>query len=222
MTLRSLVSEIRLSLADMPRKDTPSFREIRREWSERLRHSPGPFVITLAKRLVPFGFWERVFAYETIVHHKSALNALTKKDVVSLGKGISSWAEVDCFAGYVAGPAWREGKISDRAVQSWTRSPDRWWRRAALASTIPLNSRAHGGHGDVKRTLRICRLLIRDRDDMVVKALSWALRVLSKQDTEAVRTFVKTYDQQLASRVKREVENKLRTGLKNPRRTDKS
>jgi len=222
IVMKKLVEVIRRSLAAMPRKDAPSFRLVRREWSKRLKDSPGASVIALAKQLVPLGFWERLFAYETIVHHRAAFEALTKKGVISLGRGIHSWGEADSFAVYIAGPAWRERNISDRVVQSWARSTDRWWRRAALVSTVPLNNRARGGHGDAGRTLRICRMLVRDRDDMVVKALSWALRELSKRDPAAVRTFVERYDQQLAPRARREVANKLRTGLKNPRRASSS
>jgi len=216
--MKALVAEVQRALAAMHRKDVPSFRLVRRDWSKQLKNSPGNSIIVLAKLLVPLGFWERIFAYEIIVHHQPALNALTQKDITSLGRGMKSWGEVDCFACYVAGPAWRQKNISDRLVRSWAESPDRWWRRAALVSTVPLNNRARGGQGDVARTLRLCRMLIRDRDDMVVKALSWALRELSKRDPLPVRLFLEPYDNELAPRVKREVANKLRTGLKNPRR----
>jgi 3-methyladenine DNA glycosylase AlkD len=84
-------------------------------------------------------------------------------------------------------------------------------------STVPLNNRARGGKGDAKRTLGICRLVVRDRHDMVVKALSWALRELSKRDPPAVSAFLDRHSQQLAPRVLREVKNKMRTGLKNPK-----
>ena len=55
--------------------------------------------------------------------------------------------------------------------------------------------------------------LVADHDDMVVKALSWALRTLVAWD--AVRRFLREHTDQLAARVKREVTNKLETGLKN-------
>ena len=40
------------------------------------------------------------------------------------------------------------------------------------------------------RTLAVCRTLAADRDDMVVKAMSWALRVLSDRDRPAVEAFM--------------------------------
>ena len=74
-----------------------------------------------------------------------------------------------------------------------------------------------GGTGDAHRTLAICALLAGDRDDMVVKALSWALRELGARDPAAVREFLTAHESELAARVLREVRNKLDRGLKNPR-----
>jgi 3-methyladenine DNA glycosylase AlkD len=216
--METLVTEIRRSLSAMPRKEARSFHEVRRGWSKRLKDYPGASIVTLAKRLVPMGFWERILAYEILTCHDGALEALTERDVAVLGRGMASWGEVDCFACYVAGPAWRQRRISNRVIQSWACSSNHWWRRAALVSTVPLNCRARGGEGDAVRTLRVCRQLMGDRNDMVVKALSWALRELSKRDRRAVKLFLDRYAGDLAGRVRREVTNKLQTGLKNPRR----
>jgi len=86
-----------------------------------------------------------------------------------------------------------------------------------VVSTVPLNNKARGGRGDAERTLLICRMLVNDRDDMVVKALSWALRELSKRDLDSAKKFLEENERALAPRVIREVRNKLHTGLKNPR-----
>jgi 3-methyladenine DNA glycosylase AlkD len=83
---------------------------------------------------------------------------------------------------------------------------------------VPLNLRSRGGTGDTNRTLDICQRLVADRDDMVVKALSWALRELVVWDPDAVRRFLEADDGVLAPRVRREVRNKLETGLKNASR----
>ena len=54
-----------------------------------------------------------------------------------------------------------------------------------------------------------------DHDDMIVKALSWALRSLIVWDRNGVARFLHEHDARLASRVKREVRHKLVTGRKN-------
>lgn len=82
---------------------------------------------------------------------------------------------------------------------------------------MALNVRSHGGMGEVGRTLGVCSLLVDDQEDMVVKALSWALRVLVVHEPDAVDAFLNEHDAALAARVKREVRNKITSGLKNPK-----
>lgn len=196
---------------------TAEIRSIRREFSKKLANTSPQFVVNLALRLIDgAGTSKRFFAYELVQHHKAALRSLNAKRLVELGRGIDNWVAVDTFSSYLSGPAWREKQIPDALVLSWARSKDRWWRRAAVVSTVPLNTRARGGSGDAARTLKICETLIADRDDMVVKAMSWALRELAKRDPKAVRTFIRTNKDALAPRVIREVNNKLNTGLKKP------
>src|SRR5258705_8218689 len=200
---------------------TESIRALRREFSKRLAKSPPRFVVEVALLLLDKRTMEHRFvAYELVCHHRAALASLGEKDTRLFGSGIDSWGSVDMFACYLAGPAWRENQIPDKLIHSWARSGNRWWRRAALVSTVPLNSKARGGSGDAARTLEVCASLVADRDDMVVKALSWALRELSKRDPEATEQFLDDHQSLLASRVLREVRNKLSTGLKNPRLRD--
>jgi 3-methyladenine DNA glycosylase AlkD len=79
---------------------------------------------------------------------------------------------------------------------------------------LALNGRPPA-QNSTERTLEICRLLIADRDDLVVKAMSWALRRLGTNDPAAARYFIDQYQADLASRVMREVSRKLATGRKN-------
>jgi 3-methyladenine DNA glycosylase AlkD len=199
--------------------NTAALRALRREFTRRLAASDAALLLELARRLVSEPeFLYRFLAYELVAHHPAARARLRSRDVVDLGRGLDSWAAVDTFACYISGPAWRDGQVTDALIHRWARSPDRWWRRAALVSTVPLNCKARGGAGDTPRTLAVCALLVGDRDDMVVKAMSWALRELAKRDATAAEGFLSSDGPSLAPRVVREVRNKLRTGLKNPRR----
>jgi 3-methyladenine DNA glycosylase AlkD len=199
--------------------NTAALRALRREFSKRLSAADAGFLLELARQLVAEPEVAcRFMAYELVANHPEARNGLRARDVEALGRGLDSWGAVDTFGCYISGPAWRQGQLPDARVHRWARSPDRWWRRAALVSTVPLNCKARGGQGDAPRTLAVCSLLLADRDDMVVKALSWALRELAKRDAPAVEGFLASHGQAVAARVVREVGNKLRTGLKNPRR----
>lgn len=205
---------IQHQIAALPQQTIDPVREVRREWSRRLRGANAAEVLAVADALVPRQRW---VGYELVDAHRAAREALDEAWVERLGRGIGSWGEVDAFGRFVSGPAWQRGQIPDAAIERWARSGDRWWRRAALVSTVPLNLRAAGGRGDVERTLRICGLLVADRDDMVVKAMSWALRQLVEWDADAVRSFLDA--EPVAARVRREVRTKLATGRKHrPRR----
>lgn len=215
----ALAAEIDDQLSSMPHATTEELRQVRREFSKRLKDAAPHVVIELGMLLLEVPqFPYRLIAYELIHHHPQSLYHLNAWQLEKLGRGIASWGAADCFAIYLAGPVWRERRVPNSLIHSWARSADRWWRRAALVSTVPLNSKAQGGSGDTYRTLQICRMVERDRDPMVTKALSWALRELAKRDSRAVREYLSSRRDALPALVLREVSNKLRTGLKNPRK----
>ncbi len=191
-----------------------ALRALRRDVSKQVAAWPPRDVIELADAIIdltPPGAYP--FVYELICYHPTALQHLGLRDLERLGRHMRGWGDVDSFAG-IAGRAWRNGQISDAAIHRWARSDDRWWRRAALVSTVALNVKSQGGRGDVNRTLGVCRRLLDDRDDMVVKAMSWALRALAVRKPGAVDQFVTRNERALAPRVVREARNKLRTGRK--------
>jgi 3-methyladenine DNA glycosylase AlkD len=210
-----LAQVIFTELESLPEMRTAPMRRVRREYSKRLRSKPAWFVLELA-RLIINSRQHRWIAYEIIHDHDVAFRSLDREKLEELGKGIDSWSSVDSFSRTLSGPAWRDGIIGSDTIHEWAHSPDRWWRRAALVSTVALNVRSLGGEGDIDRTLAICEILMDDHDDMIVKALSWALRELTVHDPEDVRQFLSVNEHVLASRIKREVRNKLKTGLKNP------
>ena len=214
---KQLALEIVAELQQLPLRNAASARTVRRKYSRLLKLAEPGLVLDLARELFTH-YGERWLACELIQNHKAAFACIGEAELDEFGKGINSWGSVDVFARILAGPAWLKGQVSDAVIHRWAHSRDRWWRRAALVSTVALNVRSHGGYGDVERTLEVCRLLVDDHDDMVVKAMSWALRELVVHNPDAVHQFLSEHEAVLAPRAKREVRNKLRTGLKNPGR----
>jgi 3-methyladenine DNA glycosylase AlkD len=213
-----IAASIRHDLASLSRQDAPSVRTIRQQYSRSLKAAPADSVFKLIRRLLHGGGWpERLIAFELLAGHKASFQLVDDKTVEEMSTGLSDWASVDLFGVTILGQAWRAGLVTDRKIHSWARSNDRWKRRLALVATVPLNLRSRGGVGDTRRTLAVCILLLDDRDDMVVKALSWALRQLAMTDPVSVKDFVKANADRLAPRVKREVLNKLTTGRKYPK-----
>lgn len=214
-----MMSSILRDLRGVDQRTVPALRPVRRSWSKQLASAPPQEVLRAAHEILTHGDPEfRFVAYELVHFHRPTRTSLRKRDVEELAHGMQSWDAVDAFAYYISGPAWRDGQIPDATVAKWAASTNRWWRRAALASTIPLARRHSSDARDIERALTICALLVADRDDMVVKAMSWAVREVARQDAAAATRFVNAHRDSLTPRVLREVRNKLQTGLKNPRK----
>jgi 3-methyladenine DNA glycosylase AlkD len=221
MNHRTRASELERRIASLPLANTPSVRRVRREFSRVLSPETPQVVLDFARLLLsrqdPI---LRFVAYELVSQHKPTFATISSKQIVELGAGLDSWSSVDCFALYLSGPIWAAGRISDQTIVGWaslrSTEEDRWWRRAALVSTVPLSRQ--GLTANIPKTLRVCELLMPDRDDMIVKALSWALRELARKHKDAARSFLVENRRTLAARVLREVECKLTSGLKSPRK----
>ena len=194
---------------------TADLRAVVRDFKARLKEEDGETVQEVGRHLLAEKVTEcRQVAYELIAGHPGARELLDQARVETLGRGLDNWCCVDNFCYCISGPAWRDGRIGDAVIERWAKSRDLWWRRAAVVSTVPLNTKARGGRGDAKRTLGICRAVVRDKEITVQKALSWALRQLVPWDREAVEAFLVEHEEGLSSLVKREVKRKLQTGKK--------
>jgi 3-methyladenine DNA glycosylase AlkD len=216
-----IVAELDARLCALTELTTAPVRGVRRRLSRELRDTAATTVLNVADVLIDRdGPADRFIAYELIAAHSGAVTRLNAVHVRRLGRAIDSWSDVDTFARIIAGPAWERGTVSDAEILRWAASSNRWWRRAAVVSTVALNSvRVAGGRGDPRRTLRICRLARNDRDPMVVKAVSWALRALAKRSPAAVEEFLNKEGAALPALVRREVRTKLATGRKTKARS---
>src|SRR5215470_4894880 len=135
--IATLVNEIEERVEAEPVRNTAALRALRREYSKRLKNASATEIVAIATTLIKRRRVHRFIGDELISSRPDALQILGKKELESLGAGVSSWDQVDCFACYLAGPAWRAGQIEDESIIKWARSRDRWWRRAALVSTVP-------------------------------------------------------------------------------------
>ena len=231
MELSTIISQLR-TVADPQRKEAaktyfptdmevlgvrgPDLKNLIHKWWDDLKAWSPQQLLTFAKELVNTKVFEcNQLAFELLWKNKKALNLLSLRDLEELGHNMDNWASVDAFSVMLSGWAWRNNQIADDDVLNWLESGNRWWRRAAVVSTVGLNLKSRGGKGDTPRTLMVCQKVVADRDELLVKALSWALRELSKNDKRSVENFMVQHKANMAGRVVREVNMKLTTGRKN-------
>ncbi len=86
---------------------------------------------------------------------------------------VVTWADHDALAMFLIGPLLVQFPARARMVTGWSRSNDRWHRRAAAVSLIRGVQRGLF----VDRATRVTHTLAADPDDMVQKGLGWLLRV---------------------------------------------
>jgi 3-methyladenine DNA glycosylase AlkD len=195
---------------------TNDLREVVKDLLKQIKGYEDADYLDLCKALAKTEIFEcRQVAYELLDRRRKMVGRLNEKQIEELSDGNDNWVSVDTFSVLISGIAWREGGISDKTVLEWLRSGNRWIRRTAVVSTIALNQKSRGGTGDVRRTLMVCEKVVEDKDDMAQKALSWALRELSKRERKPVEEFMEKYNEHLSGRVRREVSRKLQTGRKN-------
>jgi len=172
--------------------------------------------IELCKALVKENAFEcQVVAFEILGRNRKLLNALTRRDIKELGVNLDNWASVDHFSVGIHGVLWGMGIVNDTDIERLLESSNFWERRVAVVSTVALNLKSRGGRGDTSRTINVCEKVVDDRNEMIQKALSWALRELSKRDRKAVSDFMDRNGSRLSGRVVREVNHKLLYGTKN-------
>jgi 3-methyladenine DNA glycosylase AlkD len=194
----------------------PELKGVIRDLKQKYREWDTGAWITLCVALVDTSVFEcQVLAYELIGRNKKLLASLEKKDLDGLAKNLDNWASVDSFAAGIYGVLWGRGVVMDEDIGKLLDSEDHWQRRVAVVSTVGLNLKSRGGTGDTPRTLQVCEAVVGDHHEMIQKALSWALRELSKRDRKAVADFIAKHENQLARRVIREVNHKLDFGTKN-------
>lgn len=123
---------------------------------------------------------------------------------------LSNWGETDGLCGYVLAPLLdREPTLVGR-LRPWTRSPNRWRRRAAAVALVKA-ARQGKFH---EPAFEICDRLAEDRDDLVEKAVGWLLKEVSRTQPQEVADYLLENGAVLSRTTIRYAAEKLPAGLR--------
>ena len=103
-----------------------------------------------------------------------------------LNKYVSNWAECDTFCPRVIGTFIDQYPLYLSRLIKFTKSKNRWVRRAAAVSLIMLARRGRY----FKNALAIADRLLLDKDDLVQKGYGWLLKEASRQHQREVFDYV--------------------------------
>ncbi len=97
-----------------------------------------------------------------------------------------NWATVDTLCPRSVGALLEKHPDLVPSIKSWTRSPNRWLRRASLVSFLKLTRRPEF----LDAIYEVSRSLFADADDLVQKANGWLLREAGKADPPRLERFL--------------------------------
>ena len=145
-------------------------------------------IFDLCEQLLNSGVWdERTIAFEWAFrarkHYQSADFARFEgwlKDYVD------GWGSCDDFCTHAFGDLIFKFPEHTPTVKSWTKSKNRWLRRAAAVVMIYGIRRERG----FQESFEIADLLLMDADDLVQKGYGWMLKEISNKDPQPVYEFV--------------------------------
>jgi 3-methyladenine DNA glycosylase AlkD len=114
----------------------------------------------------------------------------TKKQIYELypahTRYVNNWDLVDASAREIVG-----GYLVNKSRKPLVRlaaSPSLWERRISIVSTHYFIR-----HNDVADTIRIAELLLRDREDLIHKAVGWMLREVGKKQQPVLEAFLRRH-----------------------------
>jgi len=167
---------------------TATVASIARKYWKEVKHRQKPEIFALCEELYRSGYLEESFIVSNWAH---ALSGRYEKEDLAVFRGwidayITNWASCDGFCNHTVGDFIEQFPEDIGELKRWTRSENRWMRRAAAVSLVVPAKRGKF----LAESLEIADLLLTDTDNMVQKGYGWLLKEASRKNTDAVFSFV--------------------------------
>ena len=118
---------------------------------------------------------------------------------------LTNWANTDLMCTVlVSETVSKDPRLTERLLE-WTESENRWRRRAAAVSLVPIARRGER----LDETFRIADKLMEDQDNMVQKGVGWLLKEMSKKHPVEVRDYLLKWRTRTSAIVLRYASEKL-------------
>jgi 3-methyladenine DNA glycosylase AlkD len=130
---------------------------------------------------------ERLIALLALVRHHDRRGATNRDEIYELYLSktdrINNWDLVDSSAPAIVGP-----HADKTTLTRLARSESLWERRIAIVATQYRIRRK-----DFAETLRIAKILLKDKHDLIHKAVGWMLREVGKREQEIEEVFLREH-----------------------------
>jgi 3-methyladenine DNA glycosylase AlkD len=103
------------------------------------------------------------------------------------GNHSANWATTDAMCGMLIGPLLVKHPERAREMRAWSKDRNMWVRRASIVGLLPLVRAC----GEIDLVYEIARRLHPDRNDLIHKAVGWALREAGKVDPGRLERYLR-------------------------------
>ncbi len=166
----------------------PEVRKISSEFYKFVKDKKKLEIYEICEKLMQSGFSEeKTIAFDWIFKQKKHFN-LDDFGVFEcwIEKYVKSWADCDDFCGHALGYLLYMNETLVKKLMSWTKSENRWLRRASAVSLI-YSVKRDKYHAEA---FKIAESLLLDEDDLVQKGYGWLLKEISNLNQDAVFEFI--------------------------------
>jgi 3-methyladenine DNA glycosylase AlkD len=99
----------------------------------------------------------------------------------------ANWATTDTICGMLIGPLLVRHPELAVQMRAWSKDRNMWVRRASIVGLLPMIR----AHGDVHLVYEIATRLRPDPNDLIHKAVGWALREAGKIDPKRLESYLR-------------------------------
>jgi 3-methyladenine DNA glycosylase AlkD len=166
----------------------PAVGKIAKKYWKEIKVRDKKEIFSLCEELYKSGYCEEAFVVSSWAHLLA--DRYEKEDFQVfrhwIDAYISNWADCDSFCNHTMGDFIEKFPEYIDELKRWTKSDNRWMRRAAAVSLI-----VPAKHGKfLKEAIEIADLLLTDDDDLVRKGYGWLLKEASRNHPKEVFDFV--------------------------------
>jgi 3-methyladenine DNA glycosylase AlkD len=161
---------------------TANLRRASRQFRGEIRNDRGiDFLIRVADRLFSGSALEEKIAAVFLLENLDPEFGDTEFKLFELWlERISNWSDHDALVHDLIAPLVIAKPVRVKTIMRWSRSPNRWHRRAACVALI----RGSRVKMFFREITKLSDSLLSDEDDMVQKGLGWLLRETAKFDAK--------------------------------------
>jgi len=171
---------------------TPIVRKISRKHFTKIKNLPKEKIFKLAEELFQSGKNEEATIATDWVYRTKKQYQISDFKIFEqwLKKYIDNWGKCDDFCTHPMHHFIEEFPEVIPKIKKWTRSKNRWLRRAAAVSFITTKGSYYTTKGNLKDIFEIADTLLEDKDDLVQKGYGWMLKAASLGDQKAIFDYV--------------------------------